>query len=207
MSSPPTVTALSDGHLVVPMSAAVNNDTLHELKRDVLSHVAASEGYTELEYKTFAGGAGMASPYRFTHICTEKVWEIAWTITSAIEECLGDDRPGHLRPSRVGYNVYLPGDYIGLHVDQPNCEVALLVSLVGNHDPLSVYPSLRGMASSELIETAKASDGFPPGFRPVDFCDAAVLLDGRVLPHARPPVTEPTMLATFCFSALHSIED
>lgn len=112
--------------------------------------------------------------------------------------------PGLVPEDSLSYMYYSAGSFIHVHTDVPECEITLLVSVVGQVPPLVVYPRFRFRSPRELMRLANASSGVPAGGRQVPIpADGFLAIDGRSLPHRRPDVVadETVVLATLCYRA------
>jgi hypothetical protein len=110
-----------------------------------------------------------------------------------------------MEPSKTVYLYFRGGDFIGLHLDQPACELVLLAALDEDAPPLVVYPELRDSSPEELLELAKASAGAPPGGAALPIRRGSMIaLDGGVAPHQTPPRAgdaDVSTLVTLCYVA------
>lgn len=110
--------------------------------------------------------------------------------------------PGLVPEDSLSYMYYSAGSFIHVHTDVPECEITLLVSVVGQVPPLVVYPRFRFRGPRELMRLANASSGVPPGGRQVAIPpDGFLAIGGCSLPHRRPEVVadETIALATLCY--------
>ena len=116
------------------------------------------------------------------------------------------ENPDLVPEDSVSYMYYSAGSFIHMHTDVPECEITLLVSVVGQVPPLVVYPRFRFRSPRELMRLANASSGVPAGGRQVPIpADGFVAIDGRALPHRRPEVLADgtLVLATLCYRTPH----
>lgn len=112
--------------------------------------------------------------------------------------------PGLVPEDSLSYMYYSAGSFIHVHTDVRECEITLLLSVVGQVPPLVVYPRFRFRSPRELMRLANASSGVPAGGRQVPIpADGFLAIDGRSLPHRRPEVVahETVVLATLCYRA------
>ncbi|MFC6084539.1 hypothetical protein [Sphaerisporangium aureirubrum] len=103
-----------------------------------------------------------------------------------------------LIPVRTAYNYYDPGDHLGVHLDAPECRYTVLVPLSPQIEPLEVYPALAGAGARELHHRIITGTLGPPVRVPAPY-GGLVVVQGSVMPHARPPATHPCRVATVCF--------
>ncbi|WP_018680570.1 hypothetical protein [Actinokineospora enzanensis] len=110
-------------------------------------------------------------------------------------------RPMH--PTRCTYLNYRAGDYLGVHTDQPTCEVSLLFTIDGAPGPMRSYLDETDEAPVWLDRWVRTEGNFPDGGR--DFVyepREGLVLTGRAVPHARLPQTEPTIIGALFYSGL-----
>ncbi|WP_141703907.1 hypothetical protein [Planobispora rosea] len=141
-------------------------------------------------------GAQLLSPtrYRYARTGSELDGHKNGVLTSLVREHFG----ARLTTVTSSYNFYGVGDHIGIHRDAPDCRYAALISLSGNLGPLDVYPHLAGCDGGELLKRIENDAAGTPVRLPVPY-GGVVVVQGSVLPHARPPATLPCAVATVCF--------
>ena len=95
-----------------------------------------------------------------------------------------------LEASGDGAYMYYDGtSFIDVHTDVPECQATVLTSVVGQVPPLIAYPRLRGIGLPQLLDVANSTAGRPAGGVLIEVpVGGLLILDGRALPHRRPPV-------------------
>jgi hypothetical protein len=123
-------------------------------------------------------------------------------LKSLLRRIVGDD--GVAASSNVAYMYYDLNSYIDMHTDVPECEATVLTSVHGKTPPLIAYPRFRGRSPSELLRIAHRHRGRPPGGVKLEVpMGGLLIIDGRRLPHRRPPLAAdatPCGIAALCFA-------
>ncbi|MBU8860447.1 MULTISPECIES: hypothetical protein [unclassified Micromonospora] len=110
-------------------------------------------------------------------------------------------RPMH--PTRCTYLRYEKGDYLGVHTDQPTCEVSLLFTIAGDPGPMRSYLDETGHDPAWLDRWVREAGNFPDGG--LDFIyqpREGLALTGRAVPHARLPQAERAVIGALFYSGL-----
>ena len=154
-------------------------------------------------YELGVGGQEMRSPVR---LGTDEGDRLREAHESEEMVALASELGGRpMEPSHTAYLYYREGDFIGLHLDLPACELTFLAGVDDDAPPLVVHPELRGRAPEELLELARATNGLPDGGVALPVAPGAlVALDGGVAPHHTPlhrPARRASALATLCYVA------
>ncbi|GII05337.1 hypothetical protein Pta02_73450 [Planobispora takensis] len=141
-------------------------------------------------------GAQLLSPtrYRYARTGPELDGQRGGVLASLVQEHFG----ARLTAVTSSYNFYGVGDHIGIHRDAPDCRYAALIPLSRDLGPLEVYPHLAGHDGGELLKRVENDAVGVPVRLPIPYGGVAVI-QGSVLPHARPPATLPCAVATVCF--------
>ena len=155
------------------------------------------------EYQLGVGGQEMRSPVRLVVAEGDRLRE---THESEQMVALASELAGRpMQPSHTAYLYYREGDFIGLHLDLPACELTFLAGVDNDAPPLVVHPELRGRSPEELLELARATDGLPEGGVALPVAPGALIaLDGGVAPHHTPrhrPAGIASALASLCYVA------
>jgi hypothetical protein len=153
------------------------------------------------EYELGVNGQRVRSPMRFLasfggaalHTIHESgaLREVATRITGCT-----------MSPTKTAYLYFREGDRIGVHTDEPACELTFLVPLGDAAPPLVVHPELRDTDPADILELARRSSGAPEGGVAIPLPLQGVLaLDGRIAPHQTRPVSGAVdaVLATLCY--------
>lgn len=118
-----------------------------------------------------------------------------------VRQVTGNDRI--VASENLAYMYYDDGSFIDLHTDVPQCEVTVLTSLRPQVPPLVAYPRLRNASPRTLLAVAERTRGRPPGGVLLEVpVGGLLLIDGRNLPHRRPPLAAgagPVGIAALCF--------
>jgi hypothetical protein len=106
-------------------------------------------------------------------------------------------------PTRCTYLRYRRDDYLGVHTDQPTCEVSLMFTVDGEAGPMRSYLDRTGDDPATLHRWIAAHGHFPEGgqdfvYRPRE----GLALTGRAVPHARLPQPEPAIIGALFYSGL-----
>ncbi len=106
-------------------------------------------------------------------------------------------------PTRCTYLQYRAGDYLGVHTDQPTCEVSLLFTVDGEPGPMRSYFDRADSDPAALHRWVHDHGRFPGGgqdfvYRPRE----GFALTGRIVPHARLPQTESAFIGALFYSGL-----
>jgi hypothetical protein len=106
-----------------------------------------------------------------------------------------------VRPTFCSYVYYGQGDFVGLHSDDADCAIVMLVWLGGPAGPLHVNPELQGLTPARMLREARQSNGHPAGGVALQLKEATAVLAGDRVPHHRPPHAHKRelTLATLCF--------
>ena len=155
------------------------------------------------EYQLGVGGQQMRSPVRLAVAEGDRLRE---THESEQMVTLASELAGApMQPSHAAYLYYRTGDFIGLHLDLPACELTFLAGVDADAPPLVVHPELRGRSPEELLELARATSGVPEGGVPPPVAPGELIaLDGGVAPHHTPrhrPAGRVSALASLCYVA------
>jgi hypothetical protein len=106
-------------------------------------------------------------------------------------------------PTRCTYLRYRPGDYLGVHTDQPTCEVSLMFTVDGEPGPMRSYLERTGQDPAGLHRWVTDHGHFPDGGR--DFVyrpREGLALTGRAVPHARLPQSDRAVIGALFYSGL-----
>ncbi|MEV4545570.1 hypothetical protein [Micromonospora echinaurantiaca] len=106
-------------------------------------------------------------------------------------------------PTRCTYLEYRPGDFLGVHTDQPTCEVSLLFTVDGEPGPMRSYFDRTATGPAALHRWVHDNGQFPDGGR--DFVyrpREGFALTGRAVPHARLPQQESAFIGALFYSGL-----
>jgi len=106
-------------------------------------------------------------------------------------------------PTRCTYLRYREGDYLGVHTDQPTCEVSILFTVDGEPGPLRSYFEQTAHEPTSLHRWVSDNGHFPDGGR--DFVyqpREGFALTGRAVPHARLPQHENAIIGAIFYSGL-----
>lgn len=106
-------------------------------------------------------------------------------------------------PTRCTYLRYREGDYLGVHTDQPTCEVSLLFTVDGEPGPLRSYFDHAVDDPTSLHRWVSDHGHFPDGgqdfvYRPRE----GFALTGRAIPHARLPQNDRAIIGALFYSGL-----
>lgn len=108
-----------------------------------------------------------------------------------------------MHPTRCTYLRYRKGDYLGVHTDQPTCEISLLFTIAGDPGPMRSYVDETGRDPAWLDRWVRDAGNFPDGG--VDFVyqpREGLVLTGRAVPHARLPQAERALIGALFYSGL-----
>lgn len=104
----------------------------------------------------------------------------------------------------IAFMYYDRDSSIDLHTDVPECQVTALTAIRGHVPPLVAYPRLRGLTPQQLLAVAERTGGRPRGGVQLEVPVGGLLvIDGRRLPHRRPPLPRghgPCTIAALCFA-------
>lgn len=106
-------------------------------------------------------------------------------------------------PTRCTYLRYREGDYLGVHTDQPTCEVSVLFRVDGDPGPLRSYVDHTTQDPGSLDSWVLDHGHFPDGG--LDFVyenGSALALTGRATPHARLPQQDNALVGALFYSGL-----
>lgn len=106
-------------------------------------------------------------------------------------------------PTRCTYLRYRAGDFLGVHTDQPTCEVSLMFTVDGEPGPLRSYLDRAGHDPAALHRWVHQHGNFPDGG--LDVCYRSregFALTGRAVPHARLPQADRAIVGALFFSGL-----
>ena len=106
-------------------------------------------------------------------------------------------------PTRCTYLRYRDGDYLGVHTDQPTCEVSLMFTVDGDAGPLRSYFDETTHGPDWLHRWVHDNGHFPEGGR--DFIyqpREGFALTGRAVPHARLPQYTEAIIGALFYSGL-----
>jgi hypothetical protein len=106
-------------------------------------------------------------------------------------------------PTRCTYLKYRAGDYLGVHTDQPTCEVSLLFTVDGEPGPMRSYFDRANSDPATLHRWVSDNGHFPGGgqdfvYRPRE----GFALTGRAVPHARLPQEDGAFIGALFYSGL-----
>jgi hypothetical protein len=121
----------------------------------------------------------------------------------ALVDLISDRMGRPMYPTRCTYLRYRDGDYLGVHTDQPTCEVSLLFTVDGEPGPLRSYFERTAADPTALHRWVTDSGHFPEGGR--DFVyrpREGLALTGRAVPHARLPQGERAVIGALFYSGL-----
>jgi hypothetical protein len=112
-------------------------------------------------------------------------------------------------PTFCCYLYYAEGDFVGLHSDNSDCLLALLVWLGGPAGPLYVNPDLLDVPPRQLLRAARGCGGHPDGGIGIELKDGPAVIAGTRLPHHRPPhrYKRELTLAALCFRLRQAATD
>lgn len=106
-------------------------------------------------------------------------------------------------PTRCTYLPYRKGDFLGVHTDQPTCEVSLLFTIDGEPGPLRSYFAETTNDPMWLDRWVQENGNFPDGGEDYVYGEAeGYALTGRVVPHARLPQNEYALIGALFYSGL-----
>lgn len=95
-------------------------------------------------------------------------------------------------PTIYTYLYYRCGEGAPIHLDRSEVDFSLFTHVAGDLGPLFIHPELAGNAGARLDAIAEETGGQPKGGVPVIYPPhGATLLDGRKMPHRRPPSEHP----------------
>lgn len=106
-------------------------------------------------------------------------------------------------PTRCTYLNYRTGDYLGVHTDQPTCEVSLLFTVTGEPGPMRSYLDETAHDPDWLERWVGHHGNFPDGG--LDFVyepGEGLALTGRAVPHARLPQKDRAVIGALFYSGL-----
>jgi hypothetical protein len=106
-------------------------------------------------------------------------------------------------PTRCTYLRYREGDYLGVHTDQPTCEVSLMFTVDGEPGPMRSYFDHAAHDPAALHRWVSDHGHFPDGGR--DFIyrpREGFALTGRAVPHARLPQDDRAIIGALFYSGL-----
>ncbi|GIH97450.1 hypothetical protein ACFFMN_28720 [Planobispora siamensis] len=141
-------------------------------------------------------GAQLLSPTRYRYARTGP--ELDGHKSGALARLVREHFGARLTAVTSSYNFYGVGDHIGIHRDAPDCRYAALIPLSRDLGPLDLYPHLAGCDGGELLKRIDNGAAGAPVRLPIPY-GGVVVIQGSVLPHARPPATLPCAVATVCF--------
>ena len=175
------------------------------LHRESLGQRAVTEKTTCSEYGIAEDGSYVSGGMSFMSAHPGPV--LSWLghhpdLLSLVRFVTGNDQ---LEASGDGAYMYYDGtSFIDVHTDVPECQATVLTSVVGRVPPLIAYPRLRGIDLPQLLNVANSTAGRPTGGVRVEVpVGGLLIIDGRALPHRRPPVLSgegPFAIAAMCFS-------
>jgi hypothetical protein len=98
------------------------------------------------------------------------------------------------------YLFYGPGDFLGLHHDQPRCPYTVVALLDGDAEPLCLHPEAVGTEPADLVPLLDPVTH--TGGVGVSLADGPLLLAGTRVPHHRDPHGggSDVTIVTFCFA-------
>jgi LPS sulfotransferase NodH len=105
-----------------------------------------------------------------------------------------------IRATRASYNYYRVGDHIDRHVDLPDCDLTVLIGILGAPPPLVLFPTEDASRSSDGIDELRGSAGVAV---PVGGGGALLVLNGAALAHERrssPDAAHVSAVATMCYA-------
>jgi hypothetical protein len=106
-------------------------------------------------------------------------------------------------PTRCTYLPYEKGDFLGVHTDQPNCELSLLFTIDGEAGPLRSYFDETLEKPAWLDNWVREQGNLPEGGEDYTYgAREGYAITGRVVPHARPTQNEPALIGALFYSGL-----
>jgi hypothetical protein len=106
-------------------------------------------------------------------------------------------------PTQCTYLPYHKGDFLGVHTDQPNCEVAVMFTIDGEPGPLRSYFELAAGDPASLDRWVQDNGSFPGGGHDYVYQQReGYALTGRVVPHARPTQSEYALVGALFYTGL-----
>jgi hypothetical protein len=121
----------------------------------------------------------------------------------ALVDLVSERMGRRMYPTRCTYLRYEEGDYLGVHTDQPTCEVSLLFVVDGEAGPLRSYLDETGHDPEWLGDWVRTHGHFPGGGLDCVYEDRkGFALTGRAVPHARLPQTEYALVGALFYSGL-----
>lgn len=106
-------------------------------------------------------------------------------------------------PTRCTYLPYACADYLGVHTDQPNCEISLLFTIDGEPGPLRSYFEHTTWQPHDLNRWVQDEGNFPDGGDDYVYGEGeAFALTGRVVPHARLTQRDPALIGALFYSGV-----
>jgi hypothetical protein len=120
-------------------------------------------------------------------------------LVAAISEQVGRT----VYPTRCTYLPYRKGDFLGVHTDQPNCEVSVMFLIDGEPGPLRAYFEVAARDPLALDRWVQDNGSLPDGGEDYVYQQReGYALTGRIVPHARPLQSDYALVGALFYTGL-----